>query len=298
VRTALSILIPTYNYDVYPLVKRLHGQATRNGINFEILVMDDGSPTPSPENESINELSGARYQKLEKNIGRSAVRNRLAATASHGLLLFLDADTAIIREDFLVTYLDSVKPEDHIVYGGIVYQEAPPPADQRLRWVYGNKREALAVNTRKKQPHLRFLTLNFLIRKSVFEQVRFNEDIPNLRHEDTLFALDTAKHGLRIEHIDNPVMHLGLESSVVFLQKSREACDALILLVKKKLIDPENTALSRFATRYGQTLPGKVAVWLYNGFARQMERQLLSAKPSLALFDLYRLGYYLKKSKA
>jgi len=41
-----------------------------------------------------------------------------------------------------------------------------------------------------------------------------------------------------------------------------------------------------------------VAVWLYNGFAGQMERQLLSAKPSLALFDLYRLGYYLKKSKA
>ena len=295
-KRAISILIPTYNYNVYPLVAELHQQALVNDLLVEILVFDDGSPQAPEENEAINGLSMARYQKLEKNLGRSGIRNLLAKTAQHEFLLFLDADTAIIREDFLVSYLEAVKAESQIIYGGITYQQEPPLANERLRWVYGNKREALPVAERRKQPHLRFLTLNFLIRKNVFEKLRFNEDIPNLRHEDTLFAMDAEKNGIDVAHIDNPVMHLGLESSEVFLRKSREACDALLLLVRDKLIAPEQTALSRVAQKYSQSVLGKLAVWIYDRFGSAMERHLLSASPSLRVFDLYRLGYYLKKA--
>jgi glycosyltransferase involved in cell wall biosynthesis len=277
-------------------VAGLHQQAEANELLVEILVFDDGSPQPPEENEAINGLSMARYQKLEKNLGRSGVRNLLAKTARHEFLLFLDADTAIIRDNFLVSYLEAVKPESQIIYGGITYQKEPPAANERLRWVYGHKREALSVASRRKEPHLRFLTLNFMIKKTVFEKLRFNEDIPNLRHEDTLFALDAGKMGIDVAHIDNPVMHLGLESSEVFLRKSREACDALLLLVGDKLIAPEQTALSRVAQKYSQSILGKLAVWIYDRFGSVMERHLLSASPSLKVFDLYRLGYYLKKA--
>ena len=50
----ISILIPTYNYNVFPLVKEAHHQGEKAGIPFEILVYDDCSPNPVGENENIN----------------------------------------------------------------------------------------------------------------------------------------------------------------------------------------------------------------------------------------------------
>ena len=42
----LSILIPTYNQDCSQLVKDLAAQCKQSGIEYEILVMDDGSTDP------------------------------------------------------------------------------------------------------------------------------------------------------------------------------------------------------------------------------------------------------------
>jgi len=151
----------------------------------------------------------------------------------------------------------------------------------------------LGVEARQEAPHLRFLTLNFLIKKSVFGKVAFNEDIPNLRHEDTLFALDCKKQGISVAHIDNPVVHLGLENSEVFLRKSREAVEALHLFVTNGLIDAGETSLSKKAKQLRIAKLGHPIVWFYSLLKKTMERNLLSQNPSLKIFDLYRLGYYL-----
>jgi glycosyltransferase involved in cell wall biosynthesis len=271
----------------------LHEQALGLKISFEILVFDDCSPIPVTENEAINELSHARYTILPKNIGRSAIRNRLAREATYEFLLFLDADTEVIRADFLKKYLEAITTTTEIVYGGIRYQETPPKPEELLRWHYGKAREALGVEARRKAPHLRFLTLNFLIKKSVFDKIAFNEDIPNLRHEDTLFALDCKKRGISVAHIDNPVVHLGLENSEVFLRKSREAVEALHLFVTNGLIDAGETSLSKKAKQLRIAKLAHPIMWFYSLFKKTMERNLLSQNPSLKIFDLYRLGYYL-----
>ena len=39
----LSILIPIYNYNSYPLVQELHKQCLESDIDFEILCQDDAS---------------------------------------------------------------------------------------------------------------------------------------------------------------------------------------------------------------------------------------------------------------
>ena len=290
----LSILIPTYQYNVFPLVQSLHAQAEKFEIEFEICVFDDASPFPVAENEAINTLKEATYTILEKNIGRSAIRNLLAEKAAFDTLLFLDADTEVIRPNFIEAYIEAIQPDTQIIYGGIVYQEDPPPTDQMLRWQYGKEREALPVAERQKEPHLRFLTLNFLIKKSVFALLRFNEEIPNLRHEDTLFALDAKKQQINVQHIDNPVVHLGLESSEVFLRKSNESVDALQLFVKEGLINANETALSKKAEAIKNGLSGHMVRWIYRTFKKRMEHNLLSKKPSLFIFDIYRLGYYLE----
>ena len=50
----LSILIPTYNYNVFPLVLDLHKQCLECKIDFEILCQDDHSNQFSNENQKIN----------------------------------------------------------------------------------------------------------------------------------------------------------------------------------------------------------------------------------------------------
>jgi glycosyltransferase involved in cell wall biosynthesis len=292
----LSILIPTYNYNVFPLAEKLAAQAEKLELVFEIIVFDDCSPQPPKENENINSLPNATYKILEKNIGRSAIRNLLAKTAIYETLIFLDADTMVISEDYISNYLKALEPTSQIIYGGIVYQSEMPPEDEILRWAYGKDREALPLDERLKNPHLSFLTLSFLIKKDVFNIIKFNEDIPNLRHEDTLFALDAKKNNIRVQHIDNAVIHLGLETSSVFLRKSNESVDALRLFVKDGLIHPEETKLSRFAEKMKRMHLSGCFRWMYRSFRKKMETNLLSEKPSLFVFDIYRLGYYLTKS--
>ncbi len=289
----ISILIPTFNYDVSQLVESLHAQAIQLDGPFEIVVYDDHSTKPVAANEAIGALPNAQFTMLPNNIGRSAIRNKLAHDAKYENLLFLDADTQVEHATFLQLYLNALSPTTEIIYGGIKYQPQPPAQDELLRWKYGTQREALPVAERRKEAHLRFLTLNFLIKKSVFEKIQFNEAIPNLRHEDTLFALDCKKKGISVAHIDNPVIHLGLESSSVFLRKSRESVEALHLFVSEGLIQAEETALSKKAHQLEKLkLTAPVAAF-YRLFRRKMEHNLLSNDPSLLIFDVYRLGYYL-----
>ena len=75
----LSILIPTYNYNVEALVSELHAQTTACDIEFEILCYDDGSTNLEliEENKSIELLTHTTYKVLDVNIGRSAIRNLL-----------------------------------------------------------------------------------------------------------------------------------------------------------------------------------------------------------------------------
>ncbi|GAA4943480.1 glycosyltransferase [Algibacter agarivorans] len=294
----LSILIPTYNYDTFELALELHKQAIKAHIVFELLVYDDASTLPIINNTKIEDLTFAKFRALEKNIGRSAIRNLLANDAKYNWLLFLDADTKIINKNFIQVYLNDIKnTSSQIVYGGISYQKNKPSNNQMLRWVYGKKREALKVSDRNENPHLRFLTLNFLSKKEVFNHIKFNTDIPNLRHEDTLFALDAKKKNISIKHINNPVLHLGLESSVVFLKKSEEATNVLYSFVKQKLVKPKDTALSRFANLLTKYKLHFIIILIYSVLKNPIKKQLLSNSPSLILFDFYRLGYYLSLPK-
>ncbi len=288
----LSILIPVYNYNVYPLVEKLNIQLQQMDIDSEIRVYDDCSTTPAQQNKKINNLSGASYSVLTKNIGRSAIRNKLAKEASFDNLLFLDADTMIIESDFISTYLSVIKSEYQIIYGGIKYQNKKPENHKVLRWAYGTKREALAVSERNKKPHLRFLSLNFMIKKSIFNTLTFNENIPNLRHEDTLFGFEAKHKNISIMHIENPVVHLGLESNNDFLKKSEEAIDAIKLFINQGLIPKEEVLLAKLAFKIKWCGLSNVFSMLYHFFKHKMKANLFSPKPSLFIFDLYRLGYF------
>ncbi|QHI36346.1 hypothetical protein IMCC3317_17080 [Kordia antarctica] len=289
----LSILIPTYDYDISTLVEEIHSQLLKTEAVFEILCLDDHSTNLETvkQNERINSFSNASYTVLPENIGRSRIRNLLAQKASYNWLLFLDADVIPVKKDFITKYIEAISDEKEVIYGGILYQEEKPKQENVLRWIYGKEREALNVKQREEAIYLRFLTLSFLIKKSVFHKVKFNEDIPNARHEDTLFANDLKHAEIHMTHIQNPVYHLGLDTSADFIRKSMESVEVLVIFLKNNLIEHDDILITKVFTRMKKFSLNHVLSSMYSWFGNRFEKNLLSNNPSMFIFDLYRLTY-------
>lgn len=286
----LSIVIPTYNYNVVPLVLELQKQCLECEIEFEILIFDDNSKLFLDENQKVNNFENCRFEKLEKNIGRSAIRNLLAKKAKFNSLLFLDSDTIPIHNHFIKSYVAQINEDEKVVYGGIEYEKAKPNNSKILRWKYGNSREALPVEKRQKNPYLSLLTLNFLIHKNIFEKVSFNETIPNLRHEDTLFSYNLMEQKIKISHIENPVFHLGLDDFEVAIKKENESIVGLKYLIDHKLLPTDYVRLSKLAAKIDELKLNFVFAFLYKITRFIFLKNLSSNNPSLFIFDLYRLG--------
>lgn len=290
----LSILIPTYNYNVFPLVKEVSEQCCIEKITFEIIVLDDASQNFHVENNKINSLDNCSYSILNQNIGRSAIRNLLSTKASFDNLLFLDADVRIISDYFIKNYINFIRSNSNysVVYGGIVYQENRPEKNQLLRWIYGSKREALPAEKRNENVYVSFLTLNFLIKKEVFKTVRFNEDIPNLRYEDLLFSFDLMKNKIPLQHINNQVVHNGIETSEVFIHKTNDSLKGLKFLLSKNYLPADYAKISNVFNLLNQTKLLFLINLIYKMRKNSFKKNLLGSKPSLFIYDIYRLGYF------
>ncbi len=286
----LSILIPVYNQDVYSLVKSLHDQLMSIDHDFEILCLDDAS-TQKNNNSKIDTLEHSKYVLLENNIGRSAIRNKLADMAKYELLLFIDSDMLVIDDSFIHNYLSAYQSYD-VVYGGIKYQSTCLDQKRLLRWKYGIERESISVDKRNSKPYLSAKFCNLLIRKKVFSDIQFEEQIKLYGHEDTLFSLEMQSHKLKLLHIDNPLLHDGLEDSRIYLEKVEIAS---INLKKIAELHPNNSLLLNLPLLSTYLILKKynlksIYKFIYQIFAKGIERNLLSSKPNIRLLDFYKLN--------
>jgi len=291
----LSILIPVYNYNVVKLVKSLHKQALEQLIDFEIIVMEDGSTLFLKENKEIEKLRNCKYIVLEKNIGRSAIRNKLANDAKFEHLLFMDCDAEVCSIHYVEKYLAFCN-EECVVIGGTAYCESENNPAYSLRLKYGRKREARNALERGKN---NFSTFNFLISKSVFNRVCFDESIRGYGHEDMLFGHQIQQLGFEFIQIDNPLIHKGLDDNDIFLKKTVEGTRNLFRIYKTgnyPFLASESKLLRIFLLLQKQRLIFLIA-FLYP-FTKRILRLLLSSpNPSLLLYDLYKLLLLCKISK-
>ncbi|MEN2487642.1 glycosyltransferase family A protein [Flavobacterium sp. B11] len=286
----LSILIPVYNYDVFALVEMLYKQALECHIPFEIICLDDASQEFTIENQRINQFENTYYSILEKNIGRSAIRNLLAQKAVYENLLFLDADTIPVHNTFVSNYISEL--ENKIVFGGLLYENKKPRQEQILRWIYGKKREALSLSERNRNPSNTALVSNLLIKKEILDRFPFDENLTKYGYEDLLFFAVLKSNQIEIKHIENPVFHLNLESSSLFLSKTKTALENLVLLdYLNKISKNESKIISSFDFLKKMKLISIFNI-AFKKSKQKIERNLLSNKPSLFLFDIYKLGYY------
>lgn len=293
----LSINIPVYNYEVSELVSQLAEQADDMQIVYEIRVYDDGSkPEIKLQNRKISVLPNVIYLELDKNLGRSAIRNKMGMESKFKYLLFIDADSMPVSEDYLENYIEYVK-SNRVICGGTAYKpEKPADPEKYLRWFYGTNREAISAKTRNSKKGFIITSNNFLIEKGVFEKVHFSEDLKTYGHEDTLLGYDLYRNGIEIFHIDNPVEHTGLEDSGVFMAKTKTALKSLHQITHQILPgDNDFVRQVHFLNRYSvitKILPPVFLRLFYKLFHRIIESNLTGAKPNLFWFDVYKLGFY------
>ena len=99
-------------------------------------------------------------------------------------------------------------------------------------------------------------------------------------YEDMLFGVVLESHGIQITHIENPLVHMGIDTNEEFLGKTETALRTLHKLGGK-------------ATEYS-TL-AQTAKWLRKrGLAPATLKIFNSSRnPSLHLFQFYKLCYFM-----
>ena len=279
----LSILIPTYDYTCYKLVFDLHKQAEALSIPYEIIVAEDGSRSQVCiiANHKICELPNCRHIIRKENVGRAAIRNFLITEAKGDVLLFMDADGKVVRNDFIARYWEAGKTHD-VVCGGIKTPDVWRDPTRMLRWKYEK-----AYEQRHGYISTQFRSFCFLISRRVSENVKFDERYQEYGYEDVQYGKDLAAAGFNVFAIDNPLENTDIETNKVFLKKTEAA-----LRTASKFQEDIGDLVVVTATYQKYKIFGWAMRIFFSLFRNSMQRNLFSANPSLMVFRLYKLCYF------
>lgn len=287
----ISILIPIFNHDSSRLIRVLCRQAEGLGIDWELIAMEDGSTgLTAPNRLACKEYDHATYIYNKENVGRAAIRNRLARAARGEWLVFLDCDSAVGDTRFLSHYAEALRkagPSD-ILCGGRTYRNAEfYPSECRLHWLVGSHREP-CVSASK--PVRNFTSNNFAVRRDFFLANPFDETIRTYGHEDTLFGFQASREGARYVYVNAPVIHDSLDSNADFLSKTEQGVRNLAA-IERRLLPDEVDRIPLLRAKNRLLTLGLLGVLrtLAPVLLPLLKRLLLSPLRSLKAFDLYKI---------
>lgn len=293
----LSILIPTYNHDVFPLVSELKFQADELAIKYEILVQDDNSQKFIYENEKINSLPNCHYAITQKKIGRGKNINLLCSKANEDYVLIMESDSFPENRNYLKNYLTLVSNDTSIIFGGVKYPETIPKKDKILRWKYGHVRETKSLEKRLKNNYDFVFTWNLLLKKEILLQYPFPEFIREYGYEDAVFINILRLNTVPITHIENPLIHYNDEYSIDFIKKAEEAVNTLHELIILKKNDYKYIKLSFIFSIAQKLYLTKIIKIIYIKNKQRLIRNFTSKNPNLYLLDFYKLGHLCSLTK-
>jgi hypothetical protein len=293
----LSILIPVFNREVAALVQALRAQLPDWPGPAEIRLLDDGSVEAfRSQNRLLAALPNVVYQELAANVGRAAIRNQLAASAQYEWLLLLDNDSLLPDQQFLARYAQAQAAGPvGLFIGGTTY-EATPPADPalRLRWHYGRAREMRPAAVRQRDPGGQLSINNALLPGALLRCFPLDERLSGYGHEDTKFGLELSRAHVPVRHLDNPVLHDGLEPAAVFLAKSQQAVRNLAHVLRTDGLGA-TTRLAQAAERLRRAGLAGAARAVLGATEPVLRHNLLSKSPSLRALDALKLLWLLRE---
>ena len=292
----ISILIPCFDYNAYPLVSILEKQALMLKIDFEIICIDDGSFSSKNDlNQKINLLTNSKFIELKKNIGRINNRLLLAKKSQYEWLIFLDVDTLPNEDNFLKNYIDQLN-KGTLIIGGCIYKK-PENENFSLRYKFGKLREQINSDIRNKNPYKYVSSGNFMCKKDVLIDVLAS--INSISYgNDYIFGSLIKKKGIDIKHIDNPVLIDNIDENQIFIKKTHHALDNLISSYNNKIIKNHSISILKAYIILDSLLMKNIFVKITDLFKNLLNRNLHCKDPNLFLFDLYRLNYLCKIKNA
>lgn len=303
----LSILLPFYNNVCVSLVQVLQRQADAlrgkldKPFRYEIIVADDCSTDAAciDANRVIGDMLHCRYLRMEQNVGRAQIRNVLISESRGDYVLLIDSDLFLCDDNYLYKYATSTAD---VVYGGtriggegfaMVDNEANTEnLKGNLRYIYEKKAEpSHRAVFRQLRPNQEISVCNLYARRDIMKAHPFDSRFKAYGYEDVLFGKRLAESGIEVTHIDNPVLINEFEPNSVFVKKTEEA----ILTLCRFEQDLEGYSnLKTKVTTLGRYIPLSLFRLWHRIMKNKEKRNLTGPKPSLLLFKLYKLGFFLE----
>lgn len=303
----LSILLPSYNNVCVSLVQVLQRQADAlrgkldKPFRYEIIVADDCSTDAAciDANRVIGDMLHCRYLRMEQNVGRAQIRNVLISESRGDYVLLIDSDLFLCDDNYLYKYATSTAD---VVYGGtriggegfaMVDNEANTEnLKGNLRYIYEKKAEpSHRAVFRQLRPNQEISVCNLYARRDIMEAHPFDSRFKAYGYEDVLFGKRLAESGIEVTHIDNPVLINEFEPNSVFVKKTEEAI--LTLCRFEQDLEGYSNLKTKVST-LGRYIPLSLFRLWHRIMKNKEKRNLTGAKPSLLLFKLYKLGFFLE----
>lgn len=306
----LSILLPSYNNVCVSLVQVLQRQADAlsgkldKPFRYEIIVADDCSTDAAciDANRVIGDMLHCRYLRMEQNVGRAQIRNVLISESRGDYVLLIDSDLFLCDDNYLYKYATSTAD---VVYGGtriggeglaMVDDEANTEnLKGNLRYIYEKKAEpSHRAAFRQLRPNQEISVCNLYARRDIMEAHPFDSRFKAYGYEDVLFGKRLAESGIEVTHIDNPVLINEFEPNYVFVKKTEEAI--LTLCRFEQDLEGYSNLKTKVST-LGRYIPLSLFRLWHRIMKNKEKRNLTGSKPSLLLFKLYKLGFFLENRK-
>ena len=292
-RPALSVLTPFLRDDPSELLALLDEEAASVGGAVEIIVLDDGTGDAALTARLTGRIKAmalpARLITLPVNEGRSIGRNRLAAAARGGSLLFLDSDMRPDHRRFLRDWAELVAREDPAVaFGGFSLLQAPTDARFAVHRAMAAKSECVPYTERARQPEKYVYTSNLLVRRDVFESEAFDPGFTGWGWEDVEWAMRVSRR-FRVVHLDNAATHMGLDTVAALAGKYEQSAPNFARMAARH---PEVVAgyPSYKAAKLLKRLPG--LPWLRGRMRGAAETAWLPVAARAFSLRLYRAALY------
>ena len=187
--TEISVIVPVYRVEKY-LPACIDSILNQTFTDFELILVDDGSPDRCPEICDETAKRDARVRAIHQaNQGLSAARNAGIEAAHGAWLSFVDSDD-FLAPDFLETLHDAAvrAGADCALCGVQLTDEAGQKIGQPLSVADGVRTGRSILETLCRAPEITYLVAwNKLYRRDVFQTLRYPVGMQN---EDTYLAAE------------------------------------------------------------------------------------------------------------
>ena len=228
----VSVIVPVYNVEEY-LPACIDSLLKQHGIQFEIILVDDGSTDHSGAIADQYAVQDNRIKVIhQKNGGASAARNAGLKVAQGEYIAFVDSDDWVKENSFCELYNKAINCQTDMILGNLLYFHPneimynpynPVPEETRNMLFSGKESFVRWSETQSYIP----MAVNYVYRRKFLEriQAQFEEGI---MYEDELWTPIVLCQAQKVIAVDIDFYYYRQqESSVMFTTKLFRRLDSL-----------------------------------------------------------------------